>query len=74
MLLYFITNHLPSHSLPCYPQVRDKEGEFDDWFESDGQRELRQIFQGQGQIHDVLRDLNKKVDEVRITLKFYLGQ
>ncbi|KAJ0170116.1 hypothetical protein K1T71_014044 [Dendrolimus kikuchii] len=45
-------------------QVRDKEGEFDDWFESDGQRELRQIFQGQGQIHDVLRELNKKVDEV----------
>ncbi|XP_048001965.1 protein ERGIC-53 [Leguminivora glycinivorella] len=45
-------------------EVRDKEGEFDDWFESDGQRELRQIFQGQGQIHDVLRELNKKVDEV----------
>lgn len=45
-------------------KVRDKEGEFDDWFESDGQRELRQIFQGQGQIHDILRDLNKKVDEV----------
>lgn len=44
--------------------MRDKEGEFDDWFESDGQRELRQIFQGQGQIHDILRDLNKKVDEV----------
>ncbi|XP_049882972.1 protein ERGIC-53 [Pectinophora gossypiella] len=45
-------------------EVRDKEGEFEDWFESDGQRELRQIFQGQGQIHDVLRDLNKKLDEV----------
>ncbi|XP_073964848.1 LOW QUALITY PROTEIN: lectin, mannose binding protein ergic53 [Choristoneura fumiferana] len=45
-------------------EVRDKDGEFDDWFESDGQRELRQIFQGQGQIHDVLRDLHKKVDEV----------
>ncbi|KPI96370.1 PREDICTED: protein ERGIC-53 [Papilio xuthus] len=45
-------------------EVRDKDGEFDDWFESDGQRELRQIFQGQGQIHDILRDLNKKVDEV----------
>lgn len=45
-------------------EVRDKDGEFDDWFESDGQRELRQIFQGQTQIHDILRDLNKKVDEV----------
>lgn len=37
----------------------------DDWFESDGQREFRQIFQGMGQINEVLRDLNKKVDEVR---------
>nr|XP_049699601.1 protein ERGIC-53 [Helicoverpa armigera] len=45
-------------------EVRDKDGEFEDWFESDAQRELRQIFQGQGQIHDILRDLNKKVDEV----------
>ncbi|XP_026325393.1 protein ERGIC-53 [Hyposmocoma kahamanoa] len=45
-------------------EVRDKENEFEDWFESDGQRELRQIFQGQGQIHDTLRELNKKVDEV----------
>ncbi|KAJ2939350.1 hypothetical protein O0L34_g13446 [Tuta absoluta] len=45
-------------------EVRDKDGEFDDWFESDGQRELRQIFQGQGQIHQVLKQLNQKVDEV----------
>nr|XP_026483712.1 protein ERGIC-53 [Vanessa tameamea] len=45
-------------------EVRDKDGEFDDWFESDGQRELRQIFQGLGQIQDVMRDLHKKVDEV----------
>ncbi|XP_059058959.1 protein ERGIC-53 [Achroia grisella] len=45
-------------------EARDKEGEFEDWFESDGQRELRQIFQGQAQMHDVLRDMNKKIDEV----------
>lgn len=45
-------------------EARDKDNEMDDWFESDGQRELRQIFQGQMQIHDVLKDLNKKVDEV----------
>ncbi|XP_072937803.1 protein ERGIC-53 [Epargyreus clarus] len=45
-------------------EVRDKDGEFDDWFESDGQRELRQIFQGLGVIQDVMRDLHKKVDEV----------
>ncbi|XP_048486538.1 protein ERGIC-53 isoform X2 [Plutella xylostella] len=44
-------------------ELRDKD-DMEDWFESDGQRELRQIFQGQGQIHDILRDLHKKVDEV----------
>ncbi|KAI5643645.1 legume-like lectin family domain-containing protein [Phthorimaea operculella] len=47
-------------------EVRDKDGEFDDWFESDGQRELRQIFQGQGQIHQVLKELNQKVDELTL--------
>lgn len=41
----------------------DKE-ELDDWYESDNQRELRQIFSGQMQIFDVLRNLNQKLDEV----------
>ncbi|KAL4712209.1 hypothetical protein ACJJTC_011070 [Scirpophaga incertulas] len=45
-------------------EVRDKEGEFEDWFESDGQREFRQIWQGVMSLQDTLRDLNKKVDEV----------
>ncbi|VVD01410.1 unnamed protein product [Leptidea sinapis] len=44
-------------------EVREKD-EMDDWFESDGQRELRQIFQSLGHIQDVTRDLHKKVDEV----------
>ncbi|XP_008560355.1 protein ERGIC-53 [Microplitis demolitor] len=41
---------------------RDKE-DFDDWFESDSQRELRQIFTGQSQMFEVLRELHKKLDE-----------
>lgn len=36
----------------------------DDWFETDGQRELRQIFQGQSQMYETLREVNKKIDEV----------
>ncbi|CAK1549084.1 unnamed protein product [Leptosia nina] len=44
-------------------EMRDKD-EMDDWFESDGQRELRQIFQSLSHIQDVTRELHKKVDEV----------
>lgn len=36
----------------------------EDWFESDSQRELRQIFQGQNQIYDVIKELSRKLDEV----------
>lgn len=36
----------------------------DDWFESDNQRELRQIWQAQSSMTDVLRDLSRKMDEV----------
>ncbi|XP_032525317.1 protein ERGIC-53 isoform X1 [Danaus plexippus] len=45
-------------------EVRDKDGEFDDWFESDGQRELRQIFASVGHVQDGVRELSKKMDEV----------
>lgn len=36
----------------------------EDWFESDSQRELRQIFQGQTQIFELYKELNRKIDEV----------
>lgn len=36
----------------------------EDWYESDNQRELRQIFQGQTQIFEVYKELNRKLDEV----------
>ncbi|KDR19213.1 Protein ERGIC-53 [Zootermopsis nevadensis] len=43
---------------------KDKDNEFEEWFESDNQRELRQIFTGQSQMFEVLRELNRKLDEV----------
>lgn len=44
--------------------LKDHESEFEDWFESDSQRELRQIFSGQSQILDQVRLLSQKLDEV----------
>jgi hypothetical protein len=41
-----------------------KSAELEDLFESDNQRELRQIFTGQSQMFEVLRELNRKLDEV----------
>lgn len=41
-----------------------KEDENDDWFESDNQRELRQIWQAQSTMTEVLRDMSRKLDEV----------
>lgn len=40
----------------------EKEPDLEDWFESDNQRELRQIFQGQNQMYDIIKALNKKLD------------
>lgn len=42
----------------------EKKEEYEDWFESDNQRELRQIWQSQSQMTDVLRELARKMDEV----------
>ncbi|RVE49737.1 hypothetical protein evm_005607, partial [Chilo suppressalis] len=47
-----------------HPDEVHEKDEFEDWFESDGQREFRQIWQGVMALQDTLRDLNKKVDEV----------
>ncbi|KAL1132113.1 hypothetical protein AAG570_010071 [Ranatra chinensis] len=44
--------------------TKDHEGEFDDWYESDSQRELRQIFSGQSQIFEQVRSLSQKLDEM----------
>lgn len=41
-----------------------KADEFDDWFETDNQRELRQIWASQTHMSDVLKDLSRKMDEI----------
>ena len=41
-----------------------KDPVYDEWFESDTQRELGQIFQGQSHMLEGLRGLDRKLDEV----------
>ncbi|KRT85772.1 hypothetical protein AMK59_761, partial [Oryctes borbonicus] len=41
-----------------------KDPNYDEWFETDSQRELRQIFQGQSHMFEALRELGRKLDEV----------
>merc|ERR1711872_109479 len=40
------------------------EEDWDDFFEDDNTRELKQIFQGQSSMNQVLRDLHRKMDEI----------
>lgn len=42
----------------------EAKDDLEDWFESDNQRELRQIWQAQTQTSEVLRELSRKLDEV----------
>jgi lectin, mannose-binding 1 len=42
----------------------ENKEDLEDWFESDNQRELRQIWQAQSTTTEVLRELSKKLDEV----------
>ena len=41
-----------------------KEDDWDDFFEDDNTREMKQIFQGQSAMNEVLRDLHRKMDEI----------
>lgn len=38
--------------------------EFDEFYETESQKELRQIFTGQSQMFDAMRELNRKLDEI----------
>lgn len=38
--------------------------DYEEYFETENQREMRQIFTGQSQMFDVLRELNRKLDEI----------
>lgn len=42
----------------------DNKEDLEDWFETDNQRELRQIWQAQTQTAEILRELSRKLDEV----------
>lgn len=48
-----------------HPETKTREdNEFEDWYETDNQRELNQIFSGQSQIVDSVKVLSQKLDEV----------
>ncbi|XP_076241591.1 lectin, mannose binding protein ergic53 [Calliopsis andreniformis] len=47
-----------------HPDDHLEKEEFEQFFETDNQRELRQIFSGQSQMFDALRELNRKLDEI----------
>lgn len=47
-----------------HPEAQKKVDEMEDWFETDTQREMRQILQSQKQMVDYLKDLSRKMDEV----------
>lgn len=48
-----------------HPELdKPKPEDQDDWYETDSQRELRQVWTAQSQMTEVLRDLSRKMDEV----------
>lgn len=47
-----------------HPDEHPKTNEGEDWYESDQQRELRQIFSGQSQMFGELRDMGRKLSEI----------
>jgi len=48
-----------------HPEVaKESEADLDEWYETDSQRELRQIFSGQSQVIEQVRVLSQKLDEV----------
>lgn len=74
MLTNFLDNLIYSYSCVLnvfysyhkqHPESKTKEDtEFEDWFETDSQRELHQIFSGQSQIVDSVKVVSQKLDEV----------
>ncbi|XP_022215511.2 protein ERGIC-53 [Drosophila obscura] len=47
-----------------HPNEHKDEEDWEEFYESENQRELRQIWQGQSQIAEHLRELSRKVDEI----------
>ncbi|KAI4478070.1 hypothetical protein M0804_012261 [Polistes exclamans] len=47
-----------------HPDERREKDEFEEYFETDNQRELRQIFAGQSHMFNILKEVSKKLDEI----------
>lgn len=62
-LLIIVNTLINNHKYFIFQHLKDEE-EWDEFYESENQRELRQIWQGQSQIFEHLRELSRKVDEV----------
>lgn len=45
-----------------HPEIQKVD--FEEYYETENQRELRQIFNGQSQMFDALRELHRKLDEI----------
>lgn len=41
-----------------------RKQEYEEYYETESQKELRQIFNGQSQIYDVIREIFRKLDEI----------
>ena len=66
----FLVTHNPIFLSSSYRQTNpdahrgDEMANPEDWFESESQRELGQIFSGQSKMFDALRDIQRKMDEI----------
>ncbi|KAH9523488.1 Protein ERGIC-53, partial [Bulinus truncatus] len=47
-----------------HPDQKYEDGEDDQWFQSQNEKEMKQIFDGQNMINNVLREVNRKLDEL----------
>lgn len=47
-----------------HPEIEIQKSGYEEYYESESQRELRQIFNGQSQMFDALRELHRKLDEI----------
>lgn len=47
-----------------HPDAKPEKDEFDEWFETDNQRELRQIYAAHSHMSEVLKEMNRKLDEL----------
>lgn len=47
-----------------HPDEKQDKDDFEDWYETDSQREMRQIYEANTHILDILKETNRKLDEI----------